>query len=216
MSFIDFNWWPIFIPFFIGLFKIKYFEKPLKIFFFFVSYGVVNECTVFALRHTIDVKNTMPATNFYLIVTFIIIGIFYSQVLAKIINRKLVVWFVSVLAFYFLFHILFFHQVLKYPTVLRSVAVLIYIIFSIIYFYNVMVETKIRNLWNEPLIWINLGVLIYYSSNLFYSILFNIILEYSREFSKLTIIYFIIFNTLYYVLIAIGFWKTKKSKPVLI
>lgn len=75
-----------------------------------------------------------------------------------------------------------------------------------------MIEANIKNLWNVPYIWINTGILIYYSGNLFHTILFNIILEYSREFSKLTVVYFNVLNALFYILIAIGFLKFKKIK----
>ncbi|WP_303923568.1 hypothetical protein [Draconibacterium sediminis] len=70
-----------------------------------------------------------------------------------------------------------------------------------------MVEAKIMSLWDEPLIWINGALLIYYSGNLFFTVLFNLILEYSREFSKITVVSFSVILTLFYVLVTIGFSK---------
>lgn len=75
-----------------------------------------------------------------------------------------------------------------------------------------MTEANIERLGQEPLIYINIAVLIYYSGNLFFSLLFNLLLEYSKEFSKLTTYYYVAIVTLFYILIAIAFWKTDKQK----
>lgn len=216
MSFIDFSWWPIFIPLIAGLLRKQYFDKAFKIFFAFVFYAVLNECVVFFLRHTFSIKNTMPYINLYLVLSFSFITYFYSIILAGIINRKRFLWFVSIAAFYFIFHILFFKGIFIYPSLLGSVKSLIYITLSLVYFYNFRFDFNEKKVWDNPLLWINLGILIHNSGALFNMILFNLILEYSREFSKLTLVYYSALNALFYILIAIGFWKTKKNIPEMV
>jgi hypothetical protein len=49
-------------------------------------------------------------------------------------------------------------------------------------------------------------MLIYYTGNLFYFILFNLFLDYSHEFLKSIGIYWFMLNTLFYILIAVGFY----------
>jgi hypothetical protein len=75
-----------------------------------------------------------------------------------------------------------------------------------------MVEAKIMSLWDEATIWINGALLIYYSGNLFFTVLFNVILEYSREFSKITVISFSVILALFYALVTVGFWKAGRSR----
>ncbi len=75
-----------------------------------------------------------------------------------------------------------------------------------------MVEAQIKKLANEPLIWINTAILIYFSANLFFYALFNLILEYSVKFSRITVIYLSVVNGVFYVLIAIGFLKARVQK----
>ncbi len=77
-----------------------------------------------------------------------------------------------------------------------------------------MLEAKIMKLADEPLIWINTALLIYFTGNLFFYILFNVILEASRAFSKITVQYYSGLMALFYILIAIGFFKAKKSNDV--
>lgn len=102
-----------------------------------------------------------------------------------------------------------FRSIYSFPSLPQAVSIFIIIAFAVIYFYRVMVEARITQLMKEPLVWINIGMIIYFSGSLFYSVLFNLILEYSRAFSQLTTVYFSVLNALFYILIAIGFSKSK-------
>lgn len=200
---------PILIPFIIGVIKYKYI-KSLKWMFYFVCYGVGNEIVSIILIES-GAKNTMAKSHLYIFVSFVLLCLFYQSVFEKFINRK---WFLSIIVFFVCFHLgnLFFIQsIYKYPSLPYSVSALIIVVLSIIYFYKVMVEAKIINLAREPLIWINTAVLIYFTGNLFYHILFNIILEYSRDFLNLTMVYFHLLNGLFYILIAVGFYQAKNK-----
>lgn len=88
MQFIDFSWMPILIPFIIGVNKFKYFSNPLKLLFLFVGYGTVNEISVFFLRHIIDIKNTNPATNIYVLVSFLLMGLYFAFLFDGFIKKK--------------------------------------------------------------------------------------------------------------------------------
>lgn len=158
----------------------------------------------------------MPLINLYLLVSFVLIGHFYSIVLDEIVGKKRLLLFMYAVVFYFVIHILFFQGILKYPTLLGAIRSLIYIVLSLIFFFNARFDITGKKMWESPLLWVNAGILIYYSSTLFYSILFNIVLEYSREFAKMTVVYHSFFNTLFYILIAIGFWKTKTDRNDLV
>lgn len=216
MSFIDFGWWPIFIPLITALLRKQYLDKAFKFLFLFIAYAVLNECIIFILRHAFEIKNTMPFLNLYLVVSFLLIGHFFSIILDGIVRKKLMLWFVYIVVFYFSLHILIFQGILKYPTLLGAISSLIYIVFSLIYLFNVRFDLDGKKMWESPLLWMNAGILIYFSSTLFYTILFNTFLEYSREFAKITVVYFSFFNTLFYILIAIGFWKTKTDRHDLV
>jgi hypothetical protein len=55
-------------------------------------------------------------------------------------------------------------------------------------------------------------MLIYYTGNLFYYILFNLFLDYSPEFLKSIGVYFYVLNALFYILIAVGFYISKDGQ----
>jgi hypothetical protein len=77
-----------------------------------------------------------------------------------------------------------------------------------------MIEAKLKSLSKEPLIWINTAILINYTGNLFYFILFNPILNISTEVLRSLGKYTVVLNAVFYVLIAIGFYLIKADKQV--
>lgn len=212
MSFLDYNWTPILFPFLVGILNYKKLNRACKVLFIFVGYGVFNEVVGFILRDFFAVKNTMPQGNLYYIIEFLLLGIFYMIILSNKVSKKLFLLIIILFEIYSIFNVLYIQNIWEYPSIPQTISKLVFIICTLLFFHNTMLEAKIKNLWSEPLIFINVAVLIYYSGNLFFSLLFQYILEYSNEFSKLTVQYFSILNALFYVLIAIGFYKAGKQK----
>lgn len=212
MNFIYINWTPILFPFFAGLFLLKYFNKSLKLVFYFVCFGTFTEIVTRLLIWLADVNNTMPVNNVYAIGSFILLFTLYFFVLNDFVNRRIFVLLSAAFTIYWLIHSLFIRSIFEFPDLPRAIGNIYITILSIIYFYKVMLEAKIIKLAREPFIWINTSILIYYTGNLFFYILFNLILDYSREFSKITVIYFSLLNALFYILIGIGFLKADKVR----
>lgn len=207
----DFLWTVIFIPFLIGLFKFRHFSEPLKWLFYFVAFGVLNELASVALLH-FDITNIMVKRHIYSFVSFGLLGIFYFHLLRGFIKANWIIAAIVVYELYYLAHTLIFSNISVYPGIQRSVGTIVHMIFAVAYFYKLMIEAKVRRLSREPMVWINVSVLLYYSGNLFFYVLFNMLFEYSRAFNKLTFIYFAILNSIFYCLIAIGFWQVKPKK----
>lgn len=216
MSFTDYNWTPILLPFVVGIIRYSKQDTAFKILYLFVAYGVFNELAFRIWNILFQAKNTIPLSNLYLMISFILLLLFYQRILKGMLSSWLFLLIIISFELACFLNFVFFQTIWDYPSILQTISKLIFVTFSIVYFYKVMTEAKITKLWNEPLVWVNLAVLVYYSANLFFSLLFNLILEYSREFSKITMVYFSLFNALFYMFLAIGFWKAGKQKePVL-
>ncbi len=151
----------------------------------------------------------MPFSHLYGLVTFLILGFFYVCILNGFIFKRITYTLVIIYAVFYLVNSLFIQNIYIYPSVARTIGAILIILFALSFFIKVMQEASIEKLHREPLIWINLAILIYYSGNFFYYFLFNIILDYSREFSKLTVIYYSVLNAAFYLLIAVGFWRAR-------
>lgn len=206
MDLTDFLWVSILLPFFTGLIYFKRFNTSLKLFYMYVAYGTVNEIVIFVLRYY-GLSNTMPFINLYQIITFPILVLFYSNLICKRALTRFSIILISLFELYNFINLVFIQSIYDYPNITRTIATFMVIVLCIWYFYRVMVEADIISLWDEPTIWINGALLIYYSGNLFFTVLFNLILEYSREYSKLTVFSFSLIVALFYVLVTIGFWK---------
>jgi len=187
-------------------------DVALKILFFFVVYGTANEIFGLYLRYVLEAKNTMLPGNIYYLLEFIFLGYYYRQLLKDRFKPWIFVAIVFAFVTVSLSNLVVFNSWHEYPALLQTISKIFFIGFCLLYFYKVMDDAKIQNLWKEPTIYINVAILIYYAGNLFFSLMFNLILEYSRAFSRLTVLYFSILNALFYVLIAMGFWQVNNEK----
>jgi hypothetical protein len=187
-----------------GIYKYKSI-RSLKYLFFFVCYGVANEIASKVLKE-FGASNTMPQSHIYAFVSFTLLCLFYRSVFKGYISQK---WFNGLIVLYIVMSIsnlLFFQSIFDYPSLSFSIMAIVVVAFVIIYFYKTMLEAEVKSLSKEPLVWINTAMLIYYTGNLFYYMLFNLFLDYSHEYLRSIGIYFITLNTLFYILIAVGFY----------
>lgn len=201
----------VLIPFVIALLSIKTFDVALKIFFAFVAYGVLNESLALILVEMVKVQNTMPLAHFYGLVTFLIISILYKKLLHGYINKKWINVLVVLYTVYYLINSLFVQSFFEYPGTATAIGTIIILLYIVLYFSKFMQEAKIRNPFNDPLVWISGALLIFYSVNLFFFVLFNLLLDFSPEFTRLVIYSRIGFNVLVYLMITIGFLKQRMA-----
>lgn len=199
------------MPFVYGLIHFKELDKPLKVLFYFVCYGTFTEVLIRLLIIFANIKNTMPFVHLYGLITYPLLFIFYSYILKNIKRRYFLVLGVLFVVYWGV-NSLFIQSIYEFPTLPNSLGDMLIILFAIVYFYNVMLEANIMKLADEPLVWINTAILIYFTGNLFYYILFNVILEASREFSKITVAFSCALMALLYSLMTVGFFKARKRK----
>lgn len=202
----------VIIPFLIGFFSFKWFNTAVKLVFLFVVVGVITELTTALIVNLFNVSNTMPLGHFYGFASFLVLGLFYYHLLKGFIKSVFIKSTIILYSLYYIINSIFIQSIYEYPGNARAIGTIFILLGSILFFAKVMQEAKIKNLLAEPIIWINGAFLVYYSANLFFFVLFNLLLEYSREFSKLTVIYLVGFNFLLYLLISIGFIKQRKLK----
>ena len=200
------------ISFIAGIVKHKYLSTGLKYLFWFVAYGVANEISIDIFGYFDLKQKMMPQRHLYTFISFLLLGLFYNSVVKDFFKRNWILFIVILFEIYFVINSFFIRGIFEYRGFSRSLSIIILVLFSILYFHKVMVEGKLKSLSREPLIWINTAILLYFSGNLFFNILFDIIFEYSKEFGVLTYFYFNVLNIVFYALLAIGFWKVEPLK----
>lgn len=199
-----------YVAFIVGLIQFKYFSKELKTIFYFVAFGAITE--IYTQLHIYFImKNTMPVGHFYFPIAFVILGMFYIQVLKNFVKPIYILLLIIAFVSYSIINTLFIQNLYEYANIVSSIGALIIFLLSVTFFTKVMVEAKITKLSQEPLIWINIAILIYYTGNFFHHSLYNLRLNASIDVAILAAKLFSVLNILFYLIIAIGFLKVKKQ-----
>lgn len=207
---IKYNWIIIFLPLLFGIYAFSKFQKGTKYLFYFVVFGTLVEIITYLGIYWFGIQNSFPIGHFYITVSLLFVGLFYLHKLDGFINKKLIAGTIFLFLLFGVINAVFIQGIYSFPSNSGAIGALILIFFSVLLFAKIMSEANIKRLYDSPVIWFNSAILIYYTANFFFYILFNIILNNSVEFVKQTILIFKIFNTVFYVLIAIGFWKATK------
>ena len=215
MTAVKFLFTIIFFPLIAGILRFKDLSRGMKWLFYFVAWGSITETTVMVDKSVLTIfPNSMPIGHLYIALSLFFAGMFYLHALKGFVNSKTIWIILIIFEIFALVNVIFIQSPENYPSVSGSVSALILVVFSVLLFAKIMIEGKIKNLIQEPVVWINSAILLYYTSSFFYHILFNILIDKSYEFLSLASDFYKLFNVIFYTLIGIGFLKAKPSKKL--
>lgn len=197
------------IAFLTGIIFYKNFPKEIRTIFYFVVLGVLTQLYM-KLHEAFIMKNTVMIGHFYYPIAFLLLGIFYIQVLKDFVKPIYLISVIVLLETYCFINSFFIQSIFEYPSVEVSIVAMILFLFSILWFTKVMVEGKIVKLSSEPVIWINSAILIYYAGSFFYHSFYNLIVISSIDIALLVAKLFTVLNLLFYSIITVGFLKVKR------
>ena len=116
------------------------------------------------------INNNYPVIHIFVIINIIFFGFIYYR--AFFIKRlKLVTIIMSAIAL--IIAIYFTKDILVYPSESNTASSIIFIIFSLIYFFQLLNRQEFVHIEKQGLFWFNAGVLLYFSVNIFLFMLFN-------------------------------------------
>ena len=150
--------------------------------------------------------------NLYIPLSILIIGLFYLETLDGFVNRKLLIGVIILYELLCVMNFVFTQTISDFPGIPGGLGSLLLMSFSILLFNRLLNETQFESLFKEPIVWINTGVLMYYSVSLIYFALFNHILQISHSFLYTTVLVNACALILFYIILTIGFWKAYKQK----
>ena len=199
------------VAFVLGIFLYKKFPREIKTVYYFVVLGAFTEAFMKVYIHYIA-KNTMPIGHFYFPVAILILGIYYIQVLKGYIKPIWIITILSVYIIYCITNVIFIQGLFQYPSITGSLGALILFLFSVVFFTKVMAEAKIDKLSSNPYIWINSGILFYYSIGFFNHSLFNLRFKASIDLVYFAANTYSLVNQFFYIIIIIGFILAAREK----
>ena len=203
-------------PLFAAITGLVFFKNVRKQYIFLFAFVVFATFTEIALNLYVKfvAKETRPSLHFYILIEFFLLSFFYLRFLNPLVRKNIFLVVVILFEAACIVNVAFIQGLFVYPNFVRAFESLILLVFGLIFFYKVMIEANLKKLSAEPMIWFNTAIIIYFSTNFFFNILYNSILEMSREFLRQIANLYLLNNLFLYSLIAIGFMKSKANPEI--
>lgn len=198
----------IFIPFIIVLRKKSQLEYPMTFLAYLIYFMAITEVIAEILWWSST--NNLPLLHLYIIVEFALLGWMYHLYLYKLLGRYLIPLIIVAFCTFSIINSLFIQSIFTFNTYARAIENLLLILLSLAYFYKMLKELKVKYLEKDPMFWINSGILVYFSGNLFIFIFSNYILPHK----SLNMLFWSIHATLnlfIYTFYAIGLWLSRQN-----
>ncbi len=204
----------IFIVLIVGIIRFKSLSKELRLILYFVGFGGFTEIITDFYKANVEM-NTMPVGHFYITISIFLMSLFFREVLAGHFKKWIIDFFILIFISFSIINSIFIQSLHEFPNILGATGAIVMVVFSILLFTKIMAEAEIKNLWLEPIIWINIAILFYYAGNFFFYILFNLNVKNSHVFSMRALRFYQILNMIFYIFIGISFIKAKNEEKAL-
>jgi hypothetical protein len=168
------------LPVFAALYNYRHLNNVLKIaaLYFLIS-------TMFdwgeEIASNYHVTNNFPAIHAIIIISLLFYTIIYYKAFSSLLLKRMV-FILSSLGFLVLIvSTIFFEGFMDYPSISNTVLSVVAIVFSLVYFYQLLTRQEFVHIEKQGLFWINAGVLLYFATNVFLFMLFAQILKNHKE-----------------------------------
>jgi hypothetical protein len=159
-----------FFPVLAAIYNYKYLDSVLKTAAIFFLIESLFDPIMWMLPELWGVRNNMPLIHINIIVTVLFFTVIYYKLFLKQIFKKVTI-ILSVITLIITFYYNF--NFLEYPSVSRTTEGIMMIVLSLLYFYQLLNPEKFIDIEKQGPFWINAGVLIYYSVNIFLFMIFT-------------------------------------------
>jgi hypothetical protein len=188
--------------------KIKYVSKAVHLIGIITIASAISDLGAFILFS--QGQSTIVLFNSYYVILFLLLTWFYYEILLTRSGKTTIITGLIIYAISFILITLYVQGFLEYQTFMWTLTGMMMIIFSISYFlYLFSARTTITN---YELLWINSGVLLYFSLNLFLFVISSYILtQLDPEISLLIWSFHNVNNIMKNILFAFGIYAFSKQ-----
>lgn len=157
-------------------------------------------------------KNNLFLLHIYTVEELIMLSIFYSLLLNKLLQKHVFIAVALVFVVLAVLNALYLQPLKTHNTYMRSLESLIIIIWAVVYFYRRLGEDIDKLPVNQSgLLAINSGFLIYFTTSLLLFSLSNLVDSQSKQIRVSLWAIHALVSIIMYLLIAIGLWKHRKT-----
>ncbi|GAP67856.1 hypothetical protein BA6E_101302 [Bacteroidales bacterium 6E] len=199
-------------PLILGLLNLKYLRDGWQWIFGFVVLGfIISMLNV----HVFVGVNNLFLVHLYVPLKFILFTGAYRHFLKGFVSTRILVWVVVLFIGYNIFNTMFIQRITEYNSYPRALGSFLISIYAILWYLKTLTNMEIRRMRDEPVVWFNTGVLIYFAGSFFVFILSNQVLFQSVQLSKQVWLISSTLMFIFYQIIAYSFFlvgKNAKSK----
>jgi hypothetical protein len=116
------------------------------------------------------VQNNLPIVHIFVIINIAFFGLIYYQ---AFFNREIKMLTLVLIIGALIIAIYFTKNLHAYPSESNTASSIVFIVLSLIYFYQLLNRQEFIHIEKQGLFWFNAGVLFYFSINIFLFMLFN-------------------------------------------
>ena len=198
------------LPILIGLFRRKQANAAQRTLLLLVLFAFATEIVALAIAGLFKANNLF-LSHFFPLIEFFFLSKIYQKELEDILPANFFTSLLIVFTSGALINSFFFESLLQFNNKSRAISSLLIIFFTLAYFYKTLKEVKIKKLESEPLFWLSIGLLIYFSASFFIFIFSN----YLQPSVKLSYTFWgihALLNISLYLFYAIALWiKPQKT-----
>ncbi|TKC10505.1 hypothetical protein FA048_09990 [Pedobacter polaris] len=198
----------IFIPIGVAIYNYRYINRLFKILLYYlVVSGSINLIAILKSG-----SNNLPLLHIYTVVEFLFLAVYFAGINHNKTIKKYSYLIIVIFPLLCLVNVLFFQSKYQFNSYVRPLEALIFICYSLLYFFNLVDTDPDQSWYSNGLNLINAGLLLYFSGSLFVFILSNVITFKLSHDAKMLI--WNLHNSLVvvlYLLMAFGFSKWKTS-----
>lgn len=159
----DLSLYSVLMPVIIGVFRFKYLSALQKMIALLVLSTLLGEVGNFVLDKLLG--NNLPVAHLFTLVQFILLIKIMEQGLHPMIPKKIFKGLLITFIIVALMDAFWWNGIYSFNSYSRPLASYIFIFLALCFFYKTLKELKIKQLELEPLFWISIGLIIYFSGS---------------------------------------------------
>jgi hypothetical protein len=196
----------VLVPIYIGCVKYKFLHERKLVFYLCVA-SIVTEILLLLKKDA----NNWHVVNLYNILEYVLLSSFYIIFFKKLnYTSNIPYLLIGLYLLASLINNFFLNKSTHADQIALSISSLTFISYSLFSLFLILKKLLFDDLFNEPFFWINFGVLIYFSGNLFiFTFIRFLEINQLNLFQEIYIIHSAL-NLTNYLFISLGFWKVKK------
>ncbi len=167
----------IIIPTVIALIRWRLLNDQLRLLAWVLIVSSLTEICAFTLVEGFKVSNNLFLYHFYIIVLFVLVNRIYKRTLKELYSGVTANWILFIFLVFALINTVGFQPFQVFNSNVIVVAGMLFIFYSLSYFYHRLTVGFMEKWYQEPLFWLSSGLLIHYSSTLMLFFAVNFMLD---------------------------------------